>query len=368
MSDADKVRGVLNKIYGADVVYLMSDVGDAGDDAIPTGIAAVDFGLFGIGGFPRGHFLELAGEEKAGKTTLIQHMMATAQDSDLVPLVIDPKGAVTSDVARCRRIGVDPDGVVIVPVDSSEDALQRTREGLKKLKKEGIGVAFFWDDMGLTPTESELAPTQDRATKRDNVKVGAKAQAVWRFCRTMAGECYRVGAPMVVVNQLTAVIATGWGAQYAPKETTAGGFGLKYAARIRVVLRSGKKIKKGKRNIGQVVYAETVANAFHPPFQRTRLYLNFRNGYDSDLSSLITAEAEGVVRKTRGRYRIKGASRGTKGLLPGDMNDEFIYDVECKLWPWMGENYTIGVDGDDEDIDEDEAEEDEFAEGWLEDE
>lgn len=366
MADADKVRSVLNKVFKADVTYLMSDVGDAGDDAIPTGITAVDFGLFGIGGYPRGHFLELAGEEKAGKTTMVLHMIATAQESDLVPLVIDPKGAVTSDVARCRRIGVDPDGVVIVPVDSSEEALQKTREGMKKLTKEGIGLAFFWDDMGLTPTDSELNPNKDKSTKQDTVMVGSKAKAIWRFCRTMAGECYKQGAPMVVVNQLTANIVTGWGAQFAPKEITAGGGGLKYTARIRLILKAGKKLKVGKRKVGQVVYGETIANAFHPPFQRSHLYLSFRDGYKSDLSSLLNAEAEGIVSKTRGRYKLKGAPRGTKGVLPQDMDDDFISEMEQKLWPWMDEEYT-GEDDDSEDLDETEAEEDEFAEGWIED-
>jgi len=368
MGDADDVREILNTVYGADVCYLMSDVQSASDDAIPTGIVAFDQGLLGIGGFPRGHFLELSGEDKAGKTTLLLHMIAGCQNEGLVPLVIDSKGAVTSDTVRAARIGVDLEECIVVPVDSSEEALQKTREGLKKIRAKGHDVAFFWDDMGLTPTESELKPGKDQKTKQDVEKVGAKAKSMWRFCRTLAGDCHKAGAPMVVVNQLQAYIATGWLAKFAPKETTSSGGGLRYAARIRIMLRKGPQIKVGTRSVGQIVYADTQANAFFPPFQRVRLYLNFRNGYDSDKSSIVTAEYLKLVTKSRGKYKLKGSKRGSKGVPLKDIDAKFIWELEERMWPWMGDDYEVADDDaevEDEDLDEEESEEDEFAEGYV---
>lgn len=364
--NTDKVREILNKCYGADVTYLMADVSDAADTAIGTGITAFDFGLLGIGGIPRGHFFELSGEEKAGKTTMVLHMIAACQREGMVPLVIDPKGAVTTDVARAQRIGVNADDCILVPVDSSDEVLQRTREALGKLKKEDIEVAFFWDDMGLTPSDAELAPKRDQKTKKEIVKVGSKASSIWRFCRSLAGACYKMGAPMVVVNQLTAKITTDWTAQYAEKEQTAGGGGLKYTARIRTELRKGKRIKRGDNKIAQVVFAQTIANAFFPPFKRVQLYLNFRDGYDSVLSTMLNAEKASVVSKSKGRYKMKGAPRGTKGAKLEDLDEETLWAIEAKLWPWLDESYT-GEEGkgDEEDLDEDEEAEEAFLEGYL---
>jgi len=368
LSNTDKVREILNKSYGADVTYLMADVSDAADTAIDTGLTAFDYGLLGIGGIPRGHFFELSGEEKAGKTTMVLHMIAACQREGMVPLVIDSKGAVTTDVARAQRIGVDADKCVLVPVDSSDEVLQRTREALGKLQKEDIEVAFFWDDMGLTPSDAEMAPKKDKKTKKEIVKVGSKASSIWRFCRSLAGACYKVGAPMVVVNQLTAKITTDWTAQYAEKEQTAGGGGLKYTARIRAELRKGKKIKKGGNKVAQVVYAQTIANAFFPPFKRVQLYLDFRSGYNSTLSTLLNAEKAGVVTKNRGLFKMKGAPRGTKGAKPEDLDEETLWAIEARLWPWMEGDYEAEDEGSEEDLDEDEEAEEDFATAYIEDE
>jgi len=170
---------------------------------------------------------------------------------------------------------------------------------------------------------------------------------------------------MVVVNQIQAMINTGFGSQYKPKETTSSGGGLRYTARIRIMLKCGQKIKKGTRNIGQIVYANTVANAFFVPFRSVQLYLDFRNGYSDRLSTLLNAEQAKIVDRVRGKYRVKGSPRGAKYIAFEDFDEEAIWALESKLWPWMDEDFAAQEAANDIDEDEEEENEDEFAEGYL---
>jgi len=357
------VRSVLEDAFKADITIPMSAFPNVKESAIPLGLTAFDWGLLGIGGIPRGHFIEISGPEKAGKTTLLLHMIAAAQEADLTPLIIDHKGAVVSDVDRAERIGIDPDYAYMLPIKTTEDALARVRVALDKLKAKNLPIAIFWDDLGLTSTDAEMNPKQDKKTGRDNVKVGSKASAVWRFCRTLAGECFATSTPLAVVNQLTANIVTGYGAQYADTEITAGGGGLRYTARIRIELGKGKMLKKGKLKTGQVVYARTTANAFFPPQRSVALALNFVDGYDDSLTTLLNAEKANVVAKERGKYRRKG--RGNKLMPVEDWTPGDLWEIEEQLWPWMSDGIEAYEDArTEDDLDADEDDDEEYVQGF----
>jgi len=361
-SNVEIVQDTLHKCFGSDVTYLMADVADAADTAVPTLITAFDYGLLGIGGVPMGHFFEVAGDEKTGKTTLLLHMMASFQARGVIPLVIDPKGAVSSDVARAKRIGVDPDSCVIIPVVSSEEATRKVRESLGKIYKEGAKVALFWDDLGLTPTDYELSPGKDKKTKKDKAKPGDKAKTIWIFCRTLAGDCYKLGAPVIVANQLTAVINTGFVPIGSPVEVSSSGGGLRYTSRIRVVLKPGAQIKdKNGCVVGKFINAKTIANAFFSPFRKVKLALNFRDGFDSKLSTIQTALDSAYATKKSGKIQIKGQSELHKidAVAP-----RALYALECRMWPWLTGEYSDPTDVDDV-LDEDEFSEEEFIKGFI---
>ena len=51
-------------------------------EVIPTGSIALDIAL-GVGGFPRGKIIEIAGHEKVGKTALVLDIVAQAQAKEL---------------------------------------------------------------------------------------------------------------------------------------------------------------------------------------------------------------------------------------------------------------------------------------------
>src|SRR5512138_2922543 len=68
-------------------------------EAIPTGAIALDLAL-GVGGIPRGRVTEIYGPESAGKTTLLQHIIAEAQRNGGLAAFIDAEHVLDPGYAR----------------------------------------------------------------------------------------------------------------------------------------------------------------------------------------------------------------------------------------------------------------------------
>lgn len=342
----------LNKAFGVGAGVVMSEIARACDMAIPIGIASIDYGLLGIGGIPSGQFIQIYGKEGTGKTTMLLTIIAAMQRKKRTVFVIDQKCAIASDLARARRIGVDPDNVIILPIETSQDALDKTKQLILGLRDKGLKMAFCWDDLGLAATKSSLVI--DKAKKDE---VAELARSVWRFCRSLSGVCYRADVPMVVVNQLTALIGSfGKG----PRTTTSGGGGIRFASRIGVNLAKGEQIKSGSEVVGHVVYARTDKSAFFAPNQKVQLHLDYRNGILDKESTILNARAKSALKKAKDNswYRCPGIVDDFKPLYEWTVMD--IAKLEMKLWPWMEDpqgydwkSVAKDADVDDDSIDSD---------------
>lgn len=343
----DLVFKVLNKAYGVGSGILMSEIARACDTAVETGITAFDYGLLGIGGIPCGQFTQIYGKEKTGKTTLLLHIMAGMQRVGRTCLVIDQKGAIALDIPRAERIGVDPNNAVVIPVETTEDALEKAQLLISKLSDAGKKYAFFWDDLGLASTDSALGIVRGKKiSKEDESKQGKtkpkketpaeKARAVWDFCQVLSGVCYKCNVPMVIVNQLIAVIGGSFKGFGAPKMITSGGGGIRFASRIFVNLAKGEFIKKGTEVIGHKIYAQTDSNSFFAPHRKVELHLDYRNGILSRESTKMNAgkllkkerNGAGYICEEAGVTEYKPFEEWAKGEL---------WALERALWPWISD-------------------------------
>src|SRR5436190_21150602 len=72
--------------------------------AIPTGALSLDLAL-GVGGMPRGRIVAVFGPEPSGKTTLLYHLLAVAQQAGGICAFIDVAHAM--DPAYPERLGLD---------------------------------------------------------------------------------------------------------------------------------------------------------------------------------------------------------------------------------------------------------------------
>src|SRR3990172_939322 len=68
----------IEKEFGRGAIMRLSESGNQGVQAIPTGAIALDMAL-GVGGVPRGRVTEIFGAESSGKTTLASHIIAECQ-------------------------------------------------------------------------------------------------------------------------------------------------------------------------------------------------------------------------------------------------------------------------------------------------
>ena len=90
-------------------------------EAIPTGALSLDLAL-GVGGLPRGRIVEIFGPESSGKTTLLYHVLASAQKMGGICAFIDAEHAM--DPVYAKRIGVDVDELLVSQPDHGEQALE----------------------------------------------------------------------------------------------------------------------------------------------------------------------------------------------------------------------------------------------------
>ena len=111
----------IERRFGKGAIMKLGEASHVHVDVIPTGSIALDLAL-GIGGVPRGRVTEIYGPESSGKTTLCQHIIASAQRSGGFAAFIDAEHAL--DRTYAARCGVDTDNLLISQPDTGEQALE----------------------------------------------------------------------------------------------------------------------------------------------------------------------------------------------------------------------------------------------------
>src|SRR5258708_8138821 len=104
--DLEAAISTITKPYGDGSMMRLGDARAMKKiEVIPTGALAVDLAL-GVGGLPRGRVVEIFGPESSGKTTLMLHVIASAQKNGGLAAFIDAEHPL--DPAYANRLGVNP--------------------------------------------------------------------------------------------------------------------------------------------------------------------------------------------------------------------------------------------------------------------
>src|SRR5258708_18553960 len=111
----------IERRFGKGAIMKLGEVSRIHVDIIPTGSIALDLAL-GVGGIPRGRITEIYRPEASGKTTLCQHIIASAQRSGGYAAFIDAEHAL--DRTYAARCGVDINNLLISQPDTGEQALE----------------------------------------------------------------------------------------------------------------------------------------------------------------------------------------------------------------------------------------------------
>lgn len=285
-------------------------------DVIPTGFPEIDRQVFGIGGIPRGHVSQLAGEPGAGKSTMALNFMKSAIDKNMVCCYADLEGSFTEDWATrigCKKgsyriyRGFDEDGVPKPGPQVLEELLHLLEAGVEFLVVDSL--SFIGDD---SIAEKDLA---DRTMHDDLSNAKLKKAWTWKLvsgwkCKTdrygKAGEkmvnLLSLKPTVLCIDHLSDKIGPTYGRE---SKDTAGGKKQKYAFRIRLFLeRFGmSKDEEFLDEAGRRMYTRAkltcVKNTFYVGGRTTTMFVNNKNGrWESDPKHILEyAIRSGVLDK-----------------------------------------------------------------------
>lgn len=220
-------------------------------DVVPTGIMALDYAL-GIGGWPRGHCVEVFGSPNIGKTSIIGYSaIAQAQKMGLQCgiIAIEPR----FDAAWAQRNGIDVDKLVVMYPDNGEQAFDILREWTMDPDLPFDYVLF--DSIGALSATSDLAPEA-------KAKVGGQSKLITEGVKRMLMSAWKNNVGTMFINQQR----DDHNARIAGLVSSPGGWAIKHSAMYRVHLKPGKerynaKIDGDDRLIGRELVANIIKSA-----------------------------------------------------------------------------------------------------------
>jgi recombination protein RecA len=297
--DLDAAISTITKTYGDGSIMRLGDARAMKKiEVIRTGALAVDLAL-GVGGLPRGRVVEIFGPESSGKTTLMLHVIASAQKNGGLAAFIDAEHAL--DPAYAKRLGVNLDDLLVSQPDSGEEALTIC----ETLARSNALDVIVIDSVAALVPKAELEGEMGMAT------MGMQARLMSQALRKLTAILAKAKTTCVFTNQMREKV----GVMFGNPETTPGGKALKFYASVRIDIRRKDTLKDAAGNaIGNHVKVKIVKNKVAPPFAEAEFDIIYNHGINKEGSILDVGIESGVVDK-------KGAWLQFNGDLIGQGKD-----------------------------------------------
>ncbi|MFL5867877.1 MAG: recombinase RecA [Thermoleophilaceae bacterium] len=320
------LKGALTQIersFGQGSIMRMGDeAAQVKVAAIPTGALSLDLAL-GVGGVPRGRIIEIFGPESSGKTTLLYHVLASAQAMGGICAFIDAEHAM--DPAYAKRIGVDIDELLVSQPDHGEQALEIAD---LLIRSGAVDVVAIDSVAALTP-KAELEGAMGDQT------VGVQARMMSQAMRKLAGNLNRSGTLCAFTNQIREKV----GVMFGSPETQPGGRALKFYASQRLDIRRIETLKEGTEAVGNRVRVKVVKNKVAAPFRQAEFDIEYGQGISSEGCLLDLGMEHDIVKKSGsffsyGDERLGQGRNNAKGYLRE--HPEMADEIERRIYEALG--------------------------------
>ena len=166
-------------------------MGDKANEAIerfPSGSIALDVALGG--GIPQGRIMELYGFESAGKSLVATKAMAEVQKLGGTVSLIDFE--MSFDPGFARKLGLNPDELIISQPDTMEDGLTVVEE----LAGSDAVDLIVVDSVAAMVPKAEFEAEVGRAT------MAIQARVLSPFLRKLIDTYAKTGCTVIFINQL----------------------------------------------------------------------------------------------------------------------------------------------------------------------
>ena len=326
------------------------------DDWIDTGSYALNAIISGslYKGIPSGRITGFAGPSMAGKTLIMNKVMANAQKKGYIPVIWDSEVAV--DKKSAEGAGMDTTRVKYYPVETIEDCRNQMCAFLDNvIKAENPDLKFIVaiDSLGNLASAKEI---KDTTAGKEASDVGQRAKAIKSMMRTLTYKAAKAKVPILFSNHIYE------GMEMFPTlvKTQSGGKGPIYLASVLVQLSTRNEKSSENPNeesvaishniSGVTLGAMTVKNRFVPSYLKTELYLNFKTGLDKHTGLFEIAEAFGVIEKPGRTVMYKGESLGYRKDLEKDPKfwEKIMPDLEKALQDKLCYGTSSSVDIEEE--------------------
>lgn len=130
--------------------------------------------VLGMPGIPLGHITQVFGKSDTGKTSLMFHTAACAQQQGILPVIIITEGKVSWD--RAMSMGFDRSNAIII---EDKEYLEDVFQTIDKITADvasgtlPMDVCIFWDSVGNTLSRDEVIQNKDGTLEKKQTMMKA---------------------------------------------------------------------------------------------------------------------------------------------------------------------------------------------------
>jgi len=355
--DVLKVFEKLEKL-NPEAKFLSESALSTVSDYVDTGCMVLNAIISGslYGGVPMGRITGFSGPSAAGKTYIINKILANGQKKGMIPVIFDTEAAV--DASSTVGVGLDNEQVKYVPVQTVEDCRNQISAFLDGVIDTKMRDKFIIsiDSLGNLASQKEIDDAEKGKTAMD---MGTRAKGLKSMMRLLTFKAAQAGVTILFSNHTyddpSAMFPTLVKAQ-------SGGKGPVYLASVLVQLAkrdekhdanrgdSDELLPEANKVSGTTLRALTVKNRFVPPFLECEAYLNFRKGLDKYSGLKEMAVNHGVIIQTGSTFTMPESKEGAPGKKLGYYknwkSDESLWEeyILPELEKKLKAQYSYSVD------------------------